>query len=391
MFSPKKMRRQQQQHQKKASIISEDCNGLDFFESMSVGVKAVMDAAQEQGLSTKSVGGLYIDREAFDEVVLDHYKSLNKKESVGNEIEGDSDDDNSDEDNYASSKRVDRSIDKNEGDNFTITQHFIYEGTLADFRDGRVPTTLVMVCSEMHEAEHRPLVKESTVTMIKNTTPFVIDFKLEGTPSTNVQMDEKEGTHKKVTYKIPSDAISPMSVNTSIFLHGEGVDFEIDDLQDEFAYTTKAEIEASVQFPAIQDFIGDKIPSTKDLEQYNSSKNVFIGAQQGFVTKDSPLGRFIQQNTNGSKVTLTWENKFPNHFLLPQREIETQISEMLETIDSSPIGKMHGMTGTISRHDGQPWDYIPGGISEEEARHLLTTRQSILLKIEHRVQAYLGE
>jgi hypothetical protein len=384
-------RQQQQQRAQKNAVTSEDCNGLDFFEAMGVGVKAVMENAQEQGLSTKSIDKLYVDPEAFDDVVRDHLDLLTaNEEGIGNEIDGESNDGDSNDD-FDSSKRVDRTIDKKEGDNFTITQHFIYEGTLQAFKEGTAPTSHTMVCSDMQKADHRPLVKESKITMIKNTTPFVINFKLDGTPSTNVQMDEMEGTHKKVTYKIFSDALAPMRVDTPIFTHGEDVDFELDDLQEEFAYTTEAEIRASVQFPTIQEFIGDKLPSPKEIEQYNSSKNVFTSAQQNFVVRDSPLGRFIQKNTNGAKVSLAWENKFPNHLLLPQREIESQFAEMLETIDSSPIGKMHGMTGTISRHDGKDWDYIPEGISEEEARHLLTTRQSILVTVEHRVQAYLGE
>lgn len=389
-----KMRRQHQQMRtvqpNNNATPLDNNNSLDFLSAMGVGIAAVMQNAAEQGLSTKNIDKLYVDQEAFDDVVSGHLKTLNEDENFGNDVEADVDDGSSDE--YCDpSRRIDKFIDKKEGDNFTITQHFSFQGTLQAFKDGRAPTSLVMVCSDMEGADHRPLVKESKVTMIQNSTPFLVNFKLEGTPSTNIQMDENDGTHKRVTYKIPSDAVTPMCVNTPIFCHGEGIDFELDNLQEKFAYTTPSEIQASVQFPAIQEFIGDKIPSQKELDQYAAAKEAFSNAQQNFVMINSPLGEFIQENSSNSRVALAWEKKFPNHLLLPQKEIDSQIGEMINMIETSPIGKMHGMTGSISRHDGQTWDFIPEGISEEEAQHLLNTRQTILVTVEHHVQAYLGE
>ena len=111
---------------------------------------------------------------------------------------------------------------------------------------------------------------------------------------------------------------------------------------------------------------------------------------RGIVKKFDLRGFGIIDSADGSKVPLAWANKFPDHLLLHQKEIDAQIADMKQTIESSPIGKMHGMTGSISRHDGKEWDYVPNGIPELEAKYLLTTRQCIALTVEHHVQAYLG-
>ena len=384
-------RRRGAQNQKsvQSSANDQEYDGMDLLDSLRVGFKAVIDDAAAQGRT--NIGSVYINEEAFNELVYDHLESLNEA-NVGNEIEGESGDDNSnDEDEEGSYKRVDASMNKNQGDNFTITQIYGYEGTLLAFKEGRSPTSQQMICKEMEDAEHRPLVKESKIVMIKNSLPFDLNFKLDGIRSTNVQMDQFDGTHKRSTYHIPSDVVTPMCVNSSIFTQGDDIDFELDTQQEEFAYTTNAEIEASVQFPEIGEFIGDKTPTSKEIEKYNAAKEVITNAQQGWVIRDSPLGRYIQANVASPKAATPWDEKLQNHMRLPQKEIETHIEDMKEMLATSPIGKMHGMTGTITRHDGKAWDYIPEGISEEEARHLLTTRQTVLVTVEHRVQAYLGE
>lgn len=366
-------------------------SALDYLESIGVGISEVVKDATEQGLTTKDISKLTIDKEVFDDIMRSHLESVNNVEQIGNEVEGGGSEDEDSSVGNSSRPRVDKSIDKKEGDDFTITQCFEFTGTLNAFAEGRAKTSKTMLCSEMEAASHRPLIKESKISFIHNTTPFLINFNLEGARSTNVQMDDKDGTHKNVSYMIVPDVISPIRVDTPIFTHGHDTDFEIDNLQEKYAYATEHDIRASVQFPSIQEFIGDKMPSSKELDQYNKSKNAFVEAEQNFVLKDSPLGEFIEENVSGERVAMAWEDKFPNHIILPQREIESQIEDMKQMIESSPIGKMHGMTGSIARNDGQAWNHIPEGITDEEAKHLLNTRQSVLVMVEHSVQAYMKD
>lgn len=384
-------RQQQQQQHARNNRANIDHDPLDFLSALGAAHSMVAQNIAEEGYNPKKIT---VDADVFNDLVVQHLDQLKEKDIGENAADaGDGHDNGYYSDDEESQKRVDRLIgNKEEGDSFTVTQHFIYQGTLNEFKNGLQPTTITQSCPALESAPHRPVTKSSRVTMMQNSTPFPINFKMNGVASSNIQMDHNSDTYKNVTYKIPPNAITPMSVNTSIFEQGDGVAFEIDDMQLELAYTTDAEIQASIQFPAISDFIGEgRTPTASQLEKYEQSKATFAKADQCFVAKSAPLGRYITMATDiGSRVPMGWEDRFPDHYLMPQFEVAAHIANMKETLEESPIGKLHGMTGTITRHDGQDWDHIPNGIPEEEANFLLNSRQTIQVTVEHDLMAILG-
>lgn len=280
---------------------------------------------------------------------------------------------------------------KKDGEPYTITGNYIFQGTLKQFAtDPAKFTQQSLNCPELSKFGHKQIITSTKVTFGQNSTPFPINFKLDNAPVSNLHLDTNPNSYKETTFKIIPNLHTPMKINSVIYSDGQK-EQEIEHTQWEFANTSPTEIENSIGFP---DF-GANDPSVKNnaemLESIEQQKKRIEDNGFCFVIKKSPLGLFIQSEIEGHSVpsALCNQDHFPDHFLLTKNEVGEHMKNLRTSIETSPFGNIHGMMGRISRGDGQAWDYMPEGIPEEEAAHLLNNRQTVHLTIEHTVQAFI--
>lgn len=374
---------------------------LDYLQAVGETIQQVQAEIESHGNNPEK--NLVLDETVFNNAVKEKLLAEARKNSlqINSEMSSETGNNNNgggDDGQGISFKKQDKIMgNKHEGETFLAVQNFIFQGSLKEFANGTVSPSITMQCPAILEAEHRPLTKSVRVTCIQNSTPFPIDVHLSGVNQTTIQMDHRDDTYKKVTYKIPPNAMTPMQVKHSIFDRsfgsGGSSDFFVNEHQLNLAYVTPEQIQSSIKFPHISEFLSDgETVTPMAVQKYNASMSAFQAAKRCFVEKNSPLGKFIQMsNSNiGSKLKMPLDETFVNHYIMHQDEVNEHIAKLNESLENSPVGKLHGMVGTISRHDEKPWDHIPSSISPEEADSLLNNMQTIQFTVEHSMQVHLG-
>jgi hypothetical protein len=162
----------------------------------------------------------------------------------------------------------------------------------------------------------------------------------------------------------------------------------LDVCQLQFANVKDKDIDASIGFPPIEALLGsDRKPTNEDQATYEKCKRIYAEQNLEFVKKSSPLGKYMEISSV-IQDPAGLNQFFDDHFVLPKDHVEARVQEFKEKLQNSPVGKVHGMVGSIKRHDGKTWDYMPSNISRVEAEHLLNGLQTIHVNVKHTLCAY---